>query len=229
MNIQYYNCNNFGHYASDCRFKFDEQANVAEASHDIGNESILLLAHDDSHTSNEMWYLDSGASNHMCGKKELFVELTEEVHGNVNLGDSSKLSVEGKGKVKTYLKDGKKGYISNVYYIPDMKSNVLSIGQLVEKGYNIHMRDNSLMLRDTSGRIIAHVPMTQNRMFPLHLNTKSEKCFYGVKESESWKWHHRLGHLHFSGLKLLSSSRMVHGLPMIKPPSNICDVCILGK
>ena len=73
----------------------------------------------------------------MCGKKELFVELTEEVHKKVNLGDSSKLSVEGKWKVKIYQKDGKNAYISYVYYIPNMKNNILSIGQLVEKGYNI--------------------------------------------------------------------------------------------
>ena len=64
----------------------------------------------------------------MCGKKELFVELTEEVHGKVNLGDSSKLSVGGKGKIKIYQKDGKNGYISDVYYVPNMKSNILSIG-----------------------------------------------------------------------------------------------------
>jgi hypothetical protein len=45
-----------------------------------------------------------------------------------------------------------------------MKSNILSIGQLLEKGYNIHMEDYPLVLRDMRGRIITHVPMTNNRM-----------------------------------------------------------------
>jgi hypothetical protein len=62
----------------------------------------------------------------MCGKKDLFIEHTEGVHGNVNLGDS-KLSVEGKGKTKICQNDCKKGYISDVYYVPNMKSNILSI------------------------------------------------------------------------------------------------------
>jgi len=158
----------------------------------------------------------------MCGKKDLFVKLSEGVHGNVNLGDSSKLLVEGKWKIKICENDGKKGYISDVYYVPNMKSNILSIGQLPEKGYTIYIENYSLILRDTCGGIMAHVPMAYNRMFPLHLNIKSKKCFYGLKESESWKWHLRFGHLHFSGLKLLSSSGMVHGLPMIKPSSNVC-------
>jgi hypothetical protein len=86
----------------------DEQANVAQAINEVRSDSILLLAHDDSNSIDEVWYLDSGASNHMCGKKDLFVELTEGVHGNVNLGDSSKLSIEGKGKIKICQNDGKK-------------------------------------------------------------------------------------------------------------------------
>jgi hypothetical protein len=228
-NIQCYNCKKFGHYASNCWHKDDEQTNVAEAINEVCSDSILLFAHDDSNPIDEVWYLDFGSSNHMCGKKDLFVELSEGVHGNVNLGDSSKLSVEGKGKIKICQNDGKKGYISDVYYVPNMKSNILSIGQLLEKGYTIHMENYSLILRDTRGGIVALVPMANNCMFQLHLNIKSKKCFYGLKESESWKWHLRFGHLHFSGLKLLSSSGMVHGLPMIKPPSNFCEECILGK
>ncbi|XP_062173521.1 uncharacterized protein LOC133878979 [Alnus glutinosa] len=84
----------------------DEQANVA--INEVRSDSILLLAHDDSNSIDEVWYLDSGASNHMCGKKDLFIELTEGVHGNVNLGDSSKLSIEAKGKIKICQNDGKK-------------------------------------------------------------------------------------------------------------------------
>jgi transposase InsO family protein len=213
----------------NCWHKDDKHANVAEAINEVRSDSILLIAHDDSDSQDEVWYLDSGASNHMCGKKYLFVELTEGVRGKVNLGDSSKLPVEGKGKIKICQNDGKKGYISDVYYVPNMKSNILSIGQLLEKGYTIHMENYSLILRDARGGIMAHVPMTNHRMFPLHLNIKSKKCFYGLKESESWKWHLRFGHLHFSGLKLLSSAGMVHGLPVIEPPSNACEGCILGK
>jgi len=35
----------------------------------------------------------------MCGKKELFMEFAEGVNRSVSLGDSSKLSVEGKEKI----------------------------------------------------------------------------------------------------------------------------------
>jgi hypothetical protein len=81
----------------------------------------------------------------MCGRKETFVELKEGVFGNVSLGDSSKLAVEGRGKVRIFQKNGKEEFISDVYYVPTMKSNILSIGQLLQKGYCSAPDFNSLI------------------------------------------------------------------------------------
>ena len=53
----------------------------------------------------------------------------------VSVRDSSKLSVEGKEKIKIYQKDEKPEYIFNVYYIPYINSNILNIGQLIKMGY----------------------------------------------------------------------------------------------
>lgn len=39
----------------------------------------------------------------------------------------------------------------------------------------------------------------------------------------------RFGHLGFSGLKLLSKTKMVDGLPEIKEPDNLCEACVKGK
>uniref|UniRef100_A0A803MMF5 ATP-dependent RNA helicase Ski2/MTR4 C-terminal domain-containing protein n=1 Tax=Chenopodium quinoa TaxID=63459 RepID=A0A803MMF5_CHEQI len=137
-----------------------------------------------------MWFFDSGASNHMCGRKEFFIDLDEKIQGNVSLGDSSKLQVEG---------------------------------------FIVHMEGDNLQLKDNSGRIIAQLKMAKNRMFPLQLNTKVQKCFYGVMENESWKWHKRFGHLHFNGLILLQSKNMVHGLPTIEDLKQVCEICTIGK
>jgi hypothetical protein len=165
----------------------------------------------------------------MCGRKETFVELKEGVCGNMSLGDSSKLAVEGRGKIRIFQKNGKEEFIYDVYYVPGMKSNILSIGQLLQKGYTMHMENNSLSLSDTNGRLIACVQMTKNRMFPLNLNTKIEKCLIGLIKNESWRWHLRFGHLHFNGLKLLSFGGMVHGLPQIDSTNHVCEGCVLGK
>ena len=134
-----------------------------------------------------------------------------------------------RSKVKIYQKEDKPEFISNVYYIPNMKSNILSIGKLLEKGYIIHMVNNHLLLKSTNGSLIACVEMTRKRMLPLHLNMELEKCFKGLVENDSWRWHFCFDHLNFNDLKLLSTTGMVHDLPAIDPSNYICEGWIISK
>jgi len=50
-------------------------------------------------TQNIAWYLDTGASNHMTGCLEKFIELDTKVTGSVKFGDGSIVEICGKGFV----------------------------------------------------------------------------------------------------------------------------------
>lgn len=39
----------------------------------------MLLAHEETSSQQDMWFMDFGASNHMCGKREDFVDLDEKI------------------------------------------------------------------------------------------------------------------------------------------------------
>ena len=106
----------------------------------------------------------------------MFVELEESVGGNIIFGDATKIPVKGKCKILINLRNGKHEFISNVYYVPDMKNNFFSLGQLLEKGYNISTKDYSLSIRDNFDNMIAKVQMTKNRMFLLNIQTDVAKC-----------------------------------------------------
>jgi hypothetical protein len=113
-------------------------------------EATLLLVHNERMQDKEnMWYLDNGANNHTCGDKDKFMELDEVIRGNVTFADHSKVVIKEKDTILIKLKDGSHQFIGDVYYIPTMKSNILSLGQLLEKGYEIKMKDHSLTLFDT--------------------------------------------------------------------------------
>ena len=71
--------------------------------------------------------------------------------------------------------------------------------------------------------------MSKNRLFTLDMQTKVHKCLkMGIKD-DLWLWHLRFGHLGFSGLKLLSNTKMVDSLPVINEPKNLCEACVKGK
>ena len=57
-----------------------------------------------------------------------------------------------------------------------MKSNILSQGQLLEKGFDIRLKDNNLCIRDSGSNLTAKVPMSRNRTFMLSIQNNVAKC-----------------------------------------------------
>jgi hypothetical protein len=60
-------------------------------------------------------------------------------------------------------------FISNVFYVSDMRSNILSLDQLLERGFTVFMKERTLYLRDQDNRLLAQVEMIKNHMFKLNL------------------------------------------------------------
>jgi hypothetical protein len=69
-----------------------------------------------------------------------------------------------------------KNAIKNMYYVSYIKSNILGMRQLMEKGYSIFMKDRMMHLKDKRNRLIAHIKMIKNRMYKLTLRNIQEKC-----------------------------------------------------
>ncbi|KAJ6937917.1 hypothetical protein NC652_012263 [Populus alba x Populus x berolinensis] len=165
----------------------------------------------------------------MCGYRELFSNLDETKQGLVTFGDTTKVPFKGKGSIPVKLKNGDSSYIANVYYVPAIKQNLLSLGQLLERGYTFYSENCHLAIRDNNWRLMAYVKMSKNRMFPLNIQYDAARCLSAITNSEEWLWHLRLGHLNFTSLKMLASKKMVKGLPHIDHPDEVCESCVLSK
>ena len=123
-------------------------------------------------STNDFWFLDSGCSNHMIGNKDFFEILDRSIKSEVKLGNNEIVEVSGKGIVNVITKHGKKS-ISNVYFVPCLKHNLISVGQLSQKGYRVIFEKNLCTIFDMlpSNMVIARVEMTNNRMFPLRMKS----------------------------------------------------------
>ena len=75
----------------------------------------------------DVWFLDSGSSNHMCRDKTLFSNLNESFRQIVKLGNNMKMSVMGKRNVKLQVSEFVH-VITEVFYVPEVRNNLLSIG-----------------------------------------------------------------------------------------------------
>lgn len=64
----------------------------------------------------------------VCEKRSMFIELDESIGGNVSFEDESKIVMKGKDNILIRLKNGKHQFISNIYFVPNMKSNILNLG-----------------------------------------------------------------------------------------------------
>ncbi|KAL8143285.1 hypothetical protein V2J09_016317 [Rumex salicifolius] len=86
---------------------------------EVGDEektTLLLTYKGKNQDVQTIWYLDIGPSNHMCGRRNIFVSLAVIIF------------VEGKGDIIFRAKDGSHQIISDVYYVPKMTSNIPSLG-----------------------------------------------------------------------------------------------------
>jgi aspartyl/asparaginyl-tRNA synthetase len=92
-----------------------------------------------------------------------------ELTGTVSFGDASKIEVKGKINEKFLQKNEKLRMVEDVYYISEIKSNILSVGQLMEKGFEIFTKKRTLHLKDSRRRAIARVEMRKNKFFKLNL------------------------------------------------------------
>nr|GEU40210.1 zinc finger, CCHC-type [Tanacetum cinerariifolium] len=101
--------------------------------------------------------LDNRASNHMTGVREHFKELDEKVSGKVRFGDGSYIKIKGKCSILIEFNDEKQRIISYVYYIPILKSNLLSLGQFTEIRCKVIMKDDELRLYDMDNKIFMKV------------------------------------------------------------------------
>lgn len=164
--VRCFNCNLMGHYAAECRKprrgnETRTESNLNQIEED--DEPALLLAkleekHDSLVLLNEnsvlprldpnvkhkgessIWYLDNGASNHMTGLRSKFKELDENVSGLVKFGDGSTVGIKGKGTVIFCCKNGEERAIHEVYYIPTLRNNIISLGQLSETSSKVILK-----------------------------------------------------------------------------------------
>ena len=102
--VKCFACHKFGHYVGQCPNRKKKQvvayADVEDFASMFEREFSLIACLSACSGSSRCWYIDSGASAHMTGVREVFSEIFErDINVEVELGDDMVVKAVGRGKV----------------------------------------------------------------------------------------------------------------------------------
>ena len=159
---QCWNCQGFGHISRFCPLN-KEESNIcfspvvySEREHSNYSENYenyptvpdvaLMITNSDyldvGDTQLDEWYIDSGASSHMCHNINAFVDYCKyEVPTKICLGDGGIIFALGQGKVRLTLLDenGIKRFVvlQTVLFVPHLSKNLISVRAMAKSGAEI--------------------------------------------------------------------------------------------
>ena len=105
----------------------------------------------------------------MTGVRSVFSELDSRIRGTVKFGDDSVAEIEGRGTILFISKGGEHRKLTGVYFIPRLKANLVSLGQLDEADCFIFIKHGLFKICDDRRRLLTQVRRTTNRLYNLEL------------------------------------------------------------
>ncbi|XP_040934570.1 uncharacterized protein [Gossypium hirsutum] len=152
------------------------------------------------------WLIDNGCTNHMTPDASIFKSIDRSFKTNVKVGNGHFIKVEGKGDVLISTPTGTK-LVKNVLLVPEIDRNLLSIAQLLEKGYSVVFKGKECLISDPSGSKLMTVAMIE-KSFIVDWN-KSPDSAYTAATDESMLCHKRFSHANNMSMAQLTKEDLV--------------------
>ncbi|GKF54542.1 hypothetical protein Tco_0164882 [Tanacetum coccineum] len=147
------------------------------------------------------WWIDSGATTHVCKDRCWFKTYEPVEDGSVlYMGDAHFAPVHGKGSVVLEFSSGKSITLFNVLYVLKLRKNLISDPVLNKCGYKQVYESDKYILSKCG--VFVGFGYYNNGMFMLNLNKVSDDSDSVYMSSSSTVvnsslWHARLGHVHY--------------------------------
>ena len=145
--------------------------------------------------------LDSACCNHLTSSPDVVPSYTSTSLPIIYTANGSPMHVSHLGNVSTLAL-----FISNVYQIPKITHNLLSIEQLTELGFSLTFSSTGVVVQDSQMGQIVGTARKVGRLFELiflHLPSShlSASAVLGHSTSSLTLWHYCLGHASIFGVK----------------------------
>jgi len=211
-----------------------------ESNKGLPGERSLVL-HTDFHNKQTIRTLiDSGTSDHCFADKSFFISyspLNQNISG-LSTSINSTFNILGRGTVKFKMRvEGtlRSITLNNAMYIPDLRSNLISVSRLLEKGVDaiFSVTDNSVSIKMLSGPIIFSATKKGNLFY---VDVEQDECTAYLSQSmqkpvDFATWHRHLAHTGTDTLQNIIRNKLVNGMNTYGEMAlgGMCEDCIFGK
>lgn len=240
-----FKCGKIGHRARNCQNSKETGGQFASGAEDVSlltnPETSVDKAFSTVRGSNRgIWCFDSGCTSHMCNDANSFVKVTHDGEKRkLNLANSARTDILGKGVVSTETVENgnvKVLKLSDTLYVPDLRTNLLSIGKIADKGHDVVFNKTEVKVIDCDGKVLI-AGKREGGLYYLHEVCKSEcknvREFDVVrtpKKDSLEDWHIRMGHLNVQSLRQAIRKGSIQGVKVENLNENFqCTVCFRGK
>eukprot|EP00253_Pinus_taeda_P032077 PITA_32077 len=172
-----------------------------------------------------------GTSRHFSHKRDWFIDFSP-FNDSVVFDGGEEYTVVGRGTVQIQF-GGPTLIFLNVYYVPSMEINLLSVNQIMRNSPQLYVvfsvHKCSTIDKETSLTIV--VGLEDHGLYKLLGTGDSPEVALTVRVSSiSTLWHQRYGHLNMQYLSQLSREGLVSGLADIQTQQlGVCGACQAGK
>jgi hypothetical protein len=134
----------------------------------------------------DSWILDSGASFHTTAICEILENYVAGDFGKVYLADGSALDIVGMGDVRIRVHSDSVWKLQKVKYVPELKKNLISVGQLDEEGHAISFHGGRWKV-STGARILARGYKTDTLYMTANRDRVNETFGHGFLDDQNQK------------------------------------------
>ena len=263
--IQCWYCAHKGHTRNDCNFKKAADkprekkdlkkptAAAAASTNESTNNSYAMMARRSFPGDSDDWFVDSGATYHMCCHKDSFTVYNSlDRPKPIYLGDSSVVNAYGMGTIQI----GEKVNLFNVLHVPDLDINLLSVNKVLQQDYDVLFTGDGCTIKQGKKNIIEAFRV--GNLFRVNGKARKRMILYSdalccpvsvtpqpadsppepvasppppVGAQPLVLWHQRLGHLNYYDLRRLLS--LADGIPITQSQKSVdpgvCLPCLMGK
>ncbi|PHU09350.1 Aquaporin TIP4-2 [Capsicum chinense] len=170
------------------------------------------------------WWMDSGATRHVCANKELFSSFTSsQVEDMIYMTSFTTAKVEGTGKVGLKMTSGKALTLNNDLYVSELRRNLISVSLLDKNGFKCVTASGKIVT--SKGEVYVEKGYRTEGLYKMNVEiNKSSNSSYLL---ESYNlWHDRLGHVNYKMLRKLINLEV---LPNFECNKSKCQTCVESK